>query len=175
MYVSPSDLLGRYSSGERNFAGISFFVNTKPGTMLCEVDLSDIILSGAYLSNITMHETDFSKATMIGTYLVDSRLYMSDLSGADLTGANLSGAYLGYTNLRKANLTGANLTGANLTGADMTDVFLESANLSQVDLSRIKLYDKLPRTFGAFCAENALLWETILPDGTIERGPRYFI
>lgn len=175
MYITPSDLLRRYSVGERNFAGVSFFVNTKPGTMLCEVDLSNIILSGAYLSDISMQETDLSNAKMVGTYLVDSRLYMSDLSGADLTGANLTRAYLGSANLRKANLTGANLTGAILVGADMTDVCLEAANLSQVDLSGIKLYNKLPRTFGVFCAENALLWETILPDGTMEKGPRYFI
>lgn len=175
MYITPTDLLKRYAAGERNFAGIRFFGDIGPGSMLCEIDLSNIILSGAYLYRVNLTETDLSGATMVGTYLVHSILRMADLSGANLTGANLSRAYLRSANLRKANLTGANLTKAVLAGADLTDVCLEGANLSQVDLSEIKLYNNLPRnSLHTFAADEALLWETTLPDGTFEKFPRYY-
>lgn len=173
MYITPTDLLKRYAAGERNFAGITTNgVETR--SFLCGADLSNIILSGAYLSRIRLEEVDFSGAKLVGTYLGGATLNRSDFSKADLTGAYLRRAVLASVNLRSANLTGANLSGATLSGADLTYARLQETNLSQVDLSRIKFYYGVSRTLTSLIANDALLWETTLPDGQFEPGPRYY-
>ena len=172
--MKAEELLKRYAAGERNFAGVRFLYGSVAGSTFCEIDLRDIILSGAYLAHLQFRETDLSGAKMVGAYLVGSRLYMADLSGADLTGANLTGAYLGHTNLRGADLTGANLTKAILAGADMTRTILTGANLSRVDMSKIKLYGIPSRDFMFFVPEDTFLWQTTMPDGTFEELPRYY-
>ena len=152
--MKAEELLKRYAAGERNFAGVRFLYGSVAGSTFCEVDLRDIILSGAYLAHLQFRETDLSGAKMVGAYLVGSSLYMADLSGADLTGANL--------------------TKAILADADMTRTILSGATLSRVDMSKIKMYGIPSRDFMSFVPEDTFLWQTTMPDGTFEEFPRYY-
>ncbi|MCC3513686.1 MAG: hypothetical protein JGK31_14660 [Microcoleus sp. PH2017_30_WIL_O_A] len=48
MMITPDELLERYQTGERNFAGLRIEANTDHPDVLCGADLSNIILSGIY-------------------------------------------------------------------------------------------------------------------------------
>ena len=162
-----TELLERYNSGERNFAGAALSDNSED---LAGANLSNIILSGAALSQIYLLETNLQGAELVGSQLWRTSLRETDLSGADLTGANLTNALLVRTNLRGAKLIGANLTGAQLIEADLTNADLSESILCQVNLSKIKLDEECHRQ--VLCTK-AWLWETYLPNGTFIANARY--
>jgi uncharacterized protein YjbI with pentapeptide repeats len=175
MYFSKpiplEDLFTLYASGERNFAGLEFR-NTSSDDRIVE-----------FLKNIKIHNANLRGAILSGVYLKGI-----DLSGSDLSGADLSRSRLMEANLSEVNLTGSNLTETILYSANLTKTCLESANLTRADLrgaecnfanfsQSVLIETKLsgaknvtikpPETFFAF------FWKTIMPDGTVEVGPRY--
>ncbi|WP_442947614.1 pentapeptide repeat-containing protein [Nostoc sp.] len=77
--------------------------------------------------------------------------------------AQLGVADLTTACLESANLTRASLRGANLFQADLSMALLIETNFA----SAINFNISYENTDGAF------FWKTILPDGTVEVGPRY--
>ncbi|WP_341730735.1 pentapeptide repeat-containing protein [Microcoleus sp. EPA2] len=142
--MTVEELLTKYATGERNFAGIN----------LTEANLSGVNLSGANLKGANLSVANLSGANLSKTNLTGAKLNIARLSGAHLGGANLTDAdlnvaYLVRVDLKRATLTGAkliraeliraelsgaNLSGANLSGATLTEATLRGANLSQANL-----------------------------------------
>lgn len=171
MYITPTDLLKRYTAGERNFAGVRFFANTDRTDVLRKADLSNIILSGAYLASVNLVRANLRGAQMVGAYLFRASLTEANLIDADLTGANLVRASLYNANLTRAKLFGATLLETRLGGAELTDARFDDSILFRVNLSRIKLTEGRPRGIICPCA---FIWETTMPDGQFEAGFRFY-
>ncbi len=147
--MKAEEVLNRYTTGSRAFSAL---------------DLREINLSGANLSNASFSQTDLSVANLAGANLSRTDLSQANLSVAKLNGANLSRANLSHATLNVATLTmadlreanlvqaeliraelmrsdlsGADLRGANLSHADLRDAKLRYADLSQTNLSRADL------------------------------------
>ena len=112
--MDAEELLRKYATGERDFAG---------------VDLSGIVL------------TKYYDDELIGRYQIreDSWPDGAILRGINLSGANLEGANLQKVDLMGANLSGANLAGANLHGARLNEALLSGANLREAVLCWARL------------------------------------
>jgi uncharacterized protein YjbI with pentapeptide repeats len=166
--ITTTELLKRYAVGERNFAGIELL--PPPGTSNAPRD--GIELQGAILRDINLRGADLSFA---------------DLTGADLTGADLLGTYLEWARLdnaiiRDANFRGANLSHCCLDGADLTGTELVEVNATQATFCRAYVkyisgsilahtdFQDAHISKELICRAFNLIWETILPDGTVERG-----
>ncbi len=106
---NDADLIERYQSGERRFAGMSL-----PGAQLCSANLS---------------EANFGRAVLSGANLRRSNLRGCNLQGADLCGADLRGANLCMADLRGVDFSGADLRGANLSGAQLLSGSLSAAKI----------------------------------------------
>ena len=171
MYITPQQLLDRYNAGERNFAGIRFFPDTCREPVLEDADLSNIILSGAYLPGIKLSLANLRNATLAGAYMRGAELIETDLHEADLRGANLQDACLSGTDIARTLLTAANLRGAELEGADFTNAELSESILCQVDFSQVRIVSSVANRF-IYCP-NALLWQMTMPDGTYIEYPQY--
>ena len=171
MYITPQQLLDRYNAGERNFAGIRFFPDTCRESVLEDADLSNIILSGAYLPRIKLSLANLRNSNLAGAYMPGAELIETDLHETDLTGANLQDACLSGTDIARSLLTAANLRGAKLEGADFTNVDLTESILCQVDFSQVRIVNRFGDRF-IYCP-NALVWQMTMPDGTYIEGPRY--
>lgn len=173
--LTPHELLARYQAGERNFAGIRFIEPNNDPEALCGANLSGIILRGAYLPAVKLREANLTGAKMRGVYMPDADLTLTDLREAELIGATLKRACLECADLKFANLEAANLTGANLDGSDLTQAKLAFSNLSQLDLSQLGFSSPFfEKTLDAFIVARALFWQTTLPNGQLESGPRYY-
>jgi uncharacterized protein YjbI with pentapeptide repeats len=165
--ITAEELLARYADGERNFAGIELIQSAE------EPQDNMIDLRGAILPNINLR----------GAYLRQADLTQADLTGADLFGVSLELAWLNSAIIRDANLYSANLSWCDLTEADLrgTDLnhmnasfakfcganmggfsyaILPHANFRSADVSQINI-----------CRFGNLIWETTMPDGSVERGP----
>ncbi|NEP78312.1 MAG: pentapeptide repeat-containing protein [Okeania sp. SIO3C4] len=169
MYITPQELLDRYNAGERNFAGIRFFPDTCRETVLEDADLSNIMLSGAYLPRIKLSLANLRNSNLTGAYMRGAELIETDLYETDLTGANLQDACLSGTDIARSLLIAANLRGAELEGADFTDVDLSESILCQVDFSQT--VNRFESRF-IYCPY-AWLWQMTMPDGTYIEGPQY--
>jgi len=139
-----------------------------------KINLSDVNLSGAYLSRANLSDADLSganlsDANLSGADLSRANLSDADLSRADLSRANLSGADLSRAYLSGADLSGANLSGANLSGAYLSRAYLSGAYLSDADLSGAYLSDaNLSRAYLSRADLKILLSvRTILPEGDL--------
>jgi len=88
----------------------------------------------------------------------------ADLAGADLSGSKLRGA-----DLRNASLRGAKLVGTDLGGADLSGSDLQRADLSQARLVGTSFASA--DWFGSIRTD-AVLCETVLPDGTVSDCPQ---
>jgi len=97
---------------------------------LCEegVDMSGVILSGAWLRGVRLSGGRLWFADIAGADLLEA-----DLTGADLYGANFAGTHLWKANLTGARLWHAILTDAKLWRADLTDADLLNADLTDAD------------------------------------------
>jgi uncharacterized protein YjbI with pentapeptide repeats len=100
-----------------------------------------------------------------------------DFSGVELTNISLIRAKLSEIDLTNASLTNidlteSNLSSANLTGAKLTKITLTGVNLAGVNLTDTDLRGTINFDFSTLMG-NALLWNTILPDGTIITGKIY--
>lgn len=170
MNITAIELLERYAAGERNFAGV-IITSDRFCTTIERADLSDIILSGAYLYQFRLREVVLTNAKLIGVYMYGVDLQFANLRRADFTGATLAGACLECADLSFACLNGANLTGANVNGADLTKADLQFSNLSNVDLSVAYLPEGIE---SVATLEHAFIWQTTFPDGHREIIPRYY-
>jgi uncharacterized protein YjbI with pentapeptide repeats len=170
-HIDSVQLLKEYALGERHFDGVCLKY-----AHLFEVELHDISLQYADLSEAYLPYTNFSYGQLHGLKLEssevgDSLFYKADLGCTILCHSRLHRCNLRGANLRKANLQGAilyraDLTGADLTGADLTDVDLTGAILHQASLEGAVLSGTtLFRTLGANLAGAKLDQRTILPDG----------
>ena len=173
MYISTQQLLDRYNAGERNFAGITMLHSSRAKeniSLLCGVDLSNIILSGAYLDLIRLRGANLRGAKLVGAYMHQAALPDADLSDADLTGAVLRDVCLNRANLTRAKLMGAQLIRTELLGADLTDADLSDSILCQVGFSRVKIAES-DQSQGIYCP-NAVLWQMRMADGTYIEAPQ---
>lgn len=167
--ITTEDLLKRYTSGKRNFAGAAVIRDS-------EVGRNFIDLEGAVLRDINLRGADLSFANLRG----------SDLTGADLFGAFLTEACLDSAIIRDANLEGVNLSRCDLTNADLTGSLIYCANailakfcgakltrFGDVILIKANFRGATPALDHWICRGTNVVWNTILPDGTLVKGP-YF-
>ncbi|CAG8684645.1 3760_t:CDS:1 [Gigaspora margarita] len=103
------------------------------------VNLSDIRVPGADLSNGNFNNLRFVRACLNKVNFQNAKLQSANLEGASLkevnfTSANLTDANLRHSNLQDVNFTGANLTNANLRHSNLQDVNLTGANLTDANL-----------------------------------------
>ncbi|MHC5826396.1 MAG: pentapeptide repeat-containing protein, partial [Nostoc sp.] len=109
--ITTEELLKRYTSGKRNFAGAVVIRERGYGREFID-------LEGAVLRDINLRGADLSFADLRG----------ADLSRADLFGASLIEARLDGAIIRDANLKSVNLRRCNLTNADLTGTILDYMN-----------------------------------------------
>jgi uncharacterized protein YjbI with pentapeptide repeats len=165
--ITTEDLLKKYTSGKRNFAGAVVIREKGVGRL-------GIDLEGAILRDINLRGADLSYAD----------LRKADLTGADLFGACFTEACLENAIIREANLEGVNLTYCNLRGADLTGSYLvnayafcanfrgaimtppEGCIFKEADFTGITppYYDMIDRALN-------FLFRTTMPDGTFIEGP----
>ncbi len=127
-------------------------------------------------------ERSFDVTDLEGTNLNDAKLVRAELSEAclsdvkliraDLTDADLRGAILIRAILSRAILIRANLIQANLEGADTIDASFEESLLCQLNFRQIRPARLTLDNMDIYCA-NALLWNTVMPDGTLVAEPKY--
>jgi hypothetical protein len=164
-FTNSIPAIGRFGVGVSNQS----CSGSLQGCNLSEVNLDNIILTGANLEGANLGNAQLENAFFVGANLQGDNLQRAQfqshaflsyanlqgdnlqsasLSGADLTGASLGGSSLRDATLAGANLTGASLQGSNLLGADLTDANLTGASLLGANLS------------------GAVWSNTICPDGT---------
>jgi uncharacterized protein YjbI with pentapeptide repeats len=88
-----------------------------------------------------------------------------DLKEADLTGTDLSDINLSNANLIDVDLSEANLTSADLSGVRFTNVNLYGTDLAGINLTNVDLRSTVNFDVSSLMG-NAVLCQTILPDGT---------
>ncbi|WP_051038892.1 pentapeptide repeat-containing protein [Chamaesiphon minutus] len=166
--ITAEELLARYAAGERNFAGVdlggSHSKNIRP--ILSNVDLREIDLCGANLEMIDFCLSDLSGARLFGACLSYSYLIKTNFTGADLRYATID-----WSNGREVNFTNANMQGIDLTTSNFSKSIWYSNNLKSAILIRTNLIDAQGWRSGSGDAYNALLWETIHPNGDTTEGP----
>jgi WD40 repeat protein len=113
--MKSKELLNQYSTGKRDFQGISL-----AGENIAWCCLSEIDLRGANLQNINLSCANLSRANLS--------------EGVNLSFADLSRADLSEADLRGTNLEGANLDGTILDGAlyDDRTIFPRGFNASSI-------------------------------------------
>jgi hypothetical protein len=109
------------------------------------IELSELYLAGARLTNFDLEVWDLSRANLSGawftgadlsgTWLIEADLSEARLSNADLSNAQCIGATLSNANLFNAKLYNTGFKGACLVGADLRDTNLCDADLEEADLS----------------------------------------
>ena len=123
------------------------------GAWLNGIDLSNVHLEKAILTNAKLNGANLRDTNLQGAYLTDASMWLADMrnirtqcadlvgaqmQGADLTGARMQGVYLG-----KAHLQGAILTGADMRGATNRTTSEEFGERIKRQISRCtKLIDK---------------------------------
>lgn len=137
---SAAELLKRYGSGERYFAGARLENASLAKADLSGADLSEADLSGADLSQSVLAEAGLGLAKLTGARLDRSNLTYADLQSANLTRANLSFSDLSGADLRFATLVRTQWTGAKLRGADLSHSDLHGSLLFHVNLEGADLY-----------------------------------
>jgi uncharacterized protein YjbI with pentapeptide repeats/uncharacterized caspase-like protein/Tfp pilus assembly protein PilF len=151
--------------------------------ILCKLDLSEKILTGANLQEADLRGTKLTKTKLSSANLKRSNLRDADLNSAnlidatleeaDLTGAKLINAKLNNAYLKRAKLVGSDLTGAELERAELYGVNLSEANLTgavlrgaclkgMIDFSRANLTGAVLR--GADLSGKVDFTEAILRD-----------
>ena len=165
--ITAEELLSRYATGERNFAGVELRhpndrSQDEEGSIYIEnADLRQINLRGANPYSVVL-----DRSNLTGAFLVMASLCDVILIHANLRGANLCWACLNRADLRGARLDYANLRAAQFVGTNLTGIHMEYALLSHTNLR-----DNIP---GYHCIYGGnFIWQVTMPDGTIEEGPYY--
>ena len=110
---SFKELLSRFATGERNFAGAELDEDD-------ENDLEGVCLDGVDLSR-SFIVASFRRASLRGAIFRDANVKTCDFSGADLTGSNFRGAALCETTFVGAILDGVKIGGARYHSRVFTD------------------------------------------------------
>lgn len=116
--MSREAILEAYERGERQFCNLD----------LSEVDLSGVDLSKSDFSGSTLHKTNFTGSTLSG-----SCFSKADLQHATLSRAHLDEAELGWSNVSEADLVGADLHGCHAQAALFSGALLIRANFTEAD------------------------------------------
>ncbi|MGF1673439.1 MAG: pentapeptide repeat-containing protein [Rivularia sp. (in: cyanobacteria)] len=165
--MTPEELVGRYLQGERDFRGIKL-IQSPLDVEGNEIDLRGLCLRDIDLSGACLKKVDFT--------------------GADLTGINLFGAVLEQACLKRAIVRDANLYSVNLSWGNLTEADLRKTILTQMNatcacfdgaqfgyrfeyavLAETSFRDALiPKQ--SICGYGNLIWNTTMPDGTVEHG-----
>lgn len=171
--ITTDELLERYKAGELNFAGIELIrivgeMGERDGidgliTGLSGADLRGINLRGANLEDVDLSEADLTEADLFGAYLGGASLWKAILRKANLFSANLSNAHLPWADLTGADMTHIKAWGANFMSAKIG--YLERADLTQANFQGCNFYGP------GLCRRFNVIWDTIMPDGTVKKGP----
>ena len=170
--MTAEELLQRYAAGERSFL---------------RADLRGVNLEGAYLDGVDMRGADLSRANLRRAYLEgadleganfcwanleEAMVYKASLLCTNFSGANLRSAQLWESDFGNALLIGVNLCNANLIQSYLIDANISVANLqgSSLDMARFRGADlshsNLRSASNAY-VEDAILNNTIMPDGSV--------
>jgi uncharacterized protein YjbI with pentapeptide repeats len=142
--LTVEELLERYAAGERKFTMVDL-----SGADLGQVDFGYRSLRGLVYNR----RIDFSYSDLREVNLRDANLHEAVMELVDLSDACLAGVRLDY-----ARLEGARLINANLRGANIGSTTFDGADFTGADLTYASW---------GFSAKDALLKNTIMPDGNI--------
>lgn len=137
--ISAQELLTRYSSGERNFAGCDLSGEIIVGNNLDGIDLTGAILKDVRLDASSLRFANLRDANLQSAHLYRTNLMDTDLSNAVLREVSAEGALMlsakfNQSDLRDANLNFCAMAGALLDGADLSDAELIATNLSSASI-----------------------------------------
>jgi len=144
--MSASELLERYASGERNFAGIrvSEFRDLQ-GAILSNANFCGAVLEGSMIG------TDFSRSYLIG---------------AELAEVSLEKALLQHTRLDGATLAQSILSGADLTHARLVRAELDETLVQKTNFYRCNLFGASGVDIEYWLEQECIFCYTIMPDGS---------
>jgi uncharacterized protein YjbI with pentapeptide repeats len=170
--ITPEELLERYASGERNFAGVELIPSDeKIYRSSCQIqglegaNLKGINLRGAKLKDASFKRADLSNADLFGACLA-----WADLSKACLRNANISSASLLLANCESTNFGGAILSHVNAREASFQGAWINYIEYSILASANFK--DALIPDY-IICGQFNLIWKTVITDGTVIEGPFY--
>ncbi|NJL51973.1 MAG: pentapeptide repeat-containing protein [Hydrococcus sp. SU_1_0] len=163
--MTAEELIIRYAAGERNFAGITLSTYDIEKGDFRGISLQGINLRGADLSEAPLHGVDLTDADLTGVILESASLEGAILRKAKLYSANLFCCCLVEADLTDAIMSRMNATCANFRGARLPSYGFERAILIEADFRNVSI----PRYL--ICRGNNLIWDTTMPDGTIEKFP----
>ncbi|MEH2232015.1 MAG: pentapeptide repeat-containing protein [Nostoc sp.] len=167
--ITTEELLKKYTSGKRNFAGAVVVRERGYGR-------NYIDLEGAVLRNINLRGADLSFADLRGADLSEADLFSTSLIEARLDGAIIRDANLQCVNLRLCNLTNADLTGTALDYMNAIGAVFRGAKLTPFEhavLIEADFRGATPALHDLICSGMNFIYKTIMFDGTRESGP-YF-
>ncbi len=167
--ITTEELLKRYTSGKRNFAGAVVIREEECGR-------NYIDLEGAVLRDINLRGADLSFADLTGADLSGADLFGASFIEARLDNAIVRDANLECVNLCRCNLTNADLTGSNLTHMNAIDAVFRGAMLTPFEYAILIGADfrgATPPLEDMICRAMNVIWDTIMFDGTVQSGP-YF-
>ena len=165
--MTPEDLVGSYMQGIRDFRGIKL-IQSPLDVKGNEIDLRglclrDIDLSGACLNLADFTETDLSGANLFGAVLQQAIFRRAIVRDANMYSVNLSWSDLTEADFWNTSLCHMNAISANFNGAKFSYGF-EYAILAETSFCNARISKE------AICGYGNLIWQTIMPDGTIEGG-----
>jgi uncharacterized protein YjbI with pentapeptide repeats len=167
--ITTEELLKKYTSGKRNFAGAVVIREKGYGREFID-------LEGADLRDINLRGADLSFANLSGANLTGADLFAASLREARLDGAIIRNANLECVNLFRSYLIGADLIGSNLYHANAIGAIFREARFLYGGEHNIFIcadFRGASIAHDAICRGMNVIWDTIMPDGSIERGP-YF-
>ncbi len=191
---APSIIAGANLSG-------AFLYNADMSSVLAQsANMTDAYMGDALLNSANMRNSKLDRAYMVGvtglnvnldgaslqgvklsgcvTFLGNSTMSYTDLTGADLSCGQFSGSNFEGANLNRANLNGSQFYDVQAKGADLTDASLQEANLIRSNLDRVNFTRTNLRgarffvTFGGsysdFASTNGATWaQTTCPNGVV--------
>jgi uncharacterized protein YjbI with pentapeptide repeats len=167
--ITTDELLKKYTSGKRNFARAVVIREKGYGRQFID-------LEGAILRDINLRGADLSFAELRGADLSGADLFSASLIEAQLDGAIVRDANLNCVNLCRCNLTNADLTGSSLHYVNAIDANFRGARILHGGEHNVFIGTNFQGTSipqDGICRAMNVIWDTVMPDGTIQRGP-YF-
>jgi len=119
---------------------VSFYKQANPG--------KNADLSGAVLTSASLHHSDFSNATMKGSFLQGATADSCTFSGTDFESGNgynaaiLSGAVLNYSNFSGAHLNSVNFSNAYIVEGQFLNTTMLNTNFSGATMPGCKFNGK---------------------------------